>query len=160
MIERLRLSAKQRRAIDVNMIRGDFTAAQLKHVGKRKSHDRSVMSSVGDFSLAPSSPVVTPALKQLMPARFNRCKKSRDGCSNSCAADFLRGITESKLSIRRQKPNEARGVRRINGQEQLLPPHRSEDGLCSAASNQSLFAISNHVFSIRASRATPLHITG
>jgi len=152
MITRLDRRAKERRNIDIDMIRRDFLSAQSKHISKGKRHDRPVMSGVSHFSLASGRCICTPTREQQMLAGPNGRKKSRHGSRYRGTSNYLVSIAETESRVRRQKLNKALRVCRIDGRKQSAPPKRIGQGLSITATNYRGLIILDHGFRIRASR--------
>jgi hypothetical protein len=158
MITRL-LGVEQHPDVDVDMVRAYLPISQLEYVGEGKFHHRPIMSSVGDLSFASGCFMGTPALEQRMLAGSNSGKKGRHRGTDGLRPHCLGGITEPKSRVRGQQLNKTGGISRINGREQSVPPKRIGDVLCNTAANRRRMLL-DHSFSIRASRATSLRITG
>jgi hypothetical protein len=138
-------SGKERRDVYVNTIRRDHLASKLENVGKRKADDRRVVARVSHFSFAARKLACAPESEESMPARGDRCEKSGYGSPYLLRADHLRGVSEPKSRVRREKCDESLRIARIDGREQSLPP----------------FAIGNECSPVRAAahlhRRGPLH---
>ncbi len=152
--------AKQRRDVDVDSIRGNLLAAQLKYVGEGKGDDRSVVSCIGNFAFTAGRFAGAPARNQTMLARSDGSEESRHGGTDFPGALNHRRIAEAKLRVRSQEADKPRRIARVNRPEQAFPPIRIRQRLGSTLSAVPVGVIANHRNSIRPTRSAAPYFRG
>jgi hypothetical protein len=122
MSSRLRRVNKQGGIIDIDVVRRDSGSAQFEYIGEWKRHERAIVAGVGDFTLATSRVLCTPEFQQSVLTRRYRREEAGDASSNGLLPYDRYRIPKAKLRIGCQKIHEGRGVARVDGRKQSLPP--------------------------------------
>jgi hypothetical protein len=113
---------EERRVIDINPIRSNLVAAQMKNIGEWQAQHRAVVARIRDLPLANRGRCPVPGIEQPVPAGRYRREKRRHGRVDGFMANDRRSIAESKLRIWSEQPNEPSRVAGVDDRKHPLPP--------------------------------------
>jgi hypothetical protein len=122
MSSRLCQANKQGGIIDIDVVRGYSSSAQLEYIGEWKRHKRAIVAGIGDFTLATRRVLCTPEFQQSVLTRRYRREEAGDASSNGLLPYHRYRIPKAKLRIWRQKIHEGSGIASVDCRKQSLPP--------------------------------------